>query len=662
MKKLSLLFALTLFSSVFSFARTYDGNEKIYLRPSAVSWWLNDNAKVGLNFDDGTNNAFVEVEWLVDNAGGNIWSASVPAGNWTNVVIRRYNSEFSTIWDSSGNIAIDATANYIHSFSENSTTATWQTLKAHYRSKTTGNWSALSTWRASFDTNWTNPWNSFDAHVIPNNNDLSVTIMEAHKVTADNTNAVSSLTIKPTGKLTINSSQTLTVSGNFTIESSATGTGTLVDNGTLTVNGTTTAQQYLTPLRNWYMSSPMTAAVIPTYDNPSAIEYYDETVTNTTLANRWINTKSDGTGDNFVIGKGYVVYPGEGTEGYKFEFTGTLNNADASITLTRTTTKTSEVGYNLVGNPYPSYLDAKQLLNNNTNVLPTIWYRTKATNWTFYTYNATGAGISVPADANLDKIPPMQGFWVRAVANNVTLNFDADYRLHNETATSIPLKAPAAVSSQILRLQVTNGTATDEAVIYFNANAQDTFDSYDSPKMMNNGTTVPNLYTTVGTEKLVINGMSAVPYDVQLPLTVQGAKGDYTITANEFSNFAEGDKVQLIDNGIPTDLTPGSSYTFSIAAGENTTGRFSVVFPKSGVPTGVDNAGAGDVTVFTRSSRIVVTANEAAQGSMIYVFNGVGQRLAAQAVRGTVNEIGRTFPAGVYVVKVNNTTAKVVVK
>ena len=76
MKKLILLFALTLFSSVFSFARTYDGNEKIYLRPSAVSWWLNNNAIVGMYFTDadGTNGTLIAAYWLVDNDGKNLVS------------------------------------------------------------------------------------------------------------------------------------------------------------------------------------------------------------------------------------------------------------------------------------------------------------------------------------------------------------------------------------------------------------------------------------------------------------------------------------------------------------------------------------------------------------------------------------------------------------
>lgn len=68
MKKLSLLFiAVMLGAGVF--ARTYDGYEKIYIRPLAVTWWLNNSAKVGMYFTDGTNGTFREVYWLVDNEG-----------------------------------------------------------------------------------------------------------------------------------------------------------------------------------------------------------------------------------------------------------------------------------------------------------------------------------------------------------------------------------------------------------------------------------------------------------------------------------------------------------------------------------------------------------------------------------------------------------------
>ena len=483
------------------------------------------------------------------------------------------------------------------------------------------------------------------AKLIINGNDVDV-----QKLTI---NSGGTVEVLPGKSLTVNG--VLTNNGILTLKSDANGTATIKTLGTVT-NGATNykVEQYLASQRNWYMSSPVAAAARPNSPDYANVESYNETT------NAWVE-KTSGA---LEVGRGYVIYP-NATVPKTLTFTGTLNTGDKIIGLTRTAANTTYQGFNLVGNPYPSYLNIDNL-QNNTDIVQSVWYRAQnaSNTYVFDTYNIPSelsTGLSGKAVTKF--IPPMQAFWLRVAAEktSATVNFLNANRGHIDNTNNV-FRAPQAVANQILRLQLTNGTATDETVLYFNANATDGYDAYDSPKMLNNGNTVPNLYTTVGTEKLVINGMNAIPYNVELPLSLQGAAGTYTITASEFSNFAEGDKVQLIDNGIPTDLTPGSSYTFSIAAGENTTGRFSVVFPKSGVPTGVDNAGAGDVTVFTRSSRIVVTANEAAQGSMIYVFNGVGQRLAAQAVSGTVNEIGRTFPAGVYVVKVNNTTAKVVVK
>ena len=100
-------------------------------------------------------------------------------------------------------------------------------------------------------------------------------------------------------------------------------------------------------------------------------------------------------------------------------FSGSLNTGAKSIDVSRTTGQTKE-GFNLVGNPYPSYLDWDNVTKNN--LLTTLWYRTKtapapvtgATTWIFDTYNSTGKlGTSLGANAVTNLIPPMQAFWVR---------------------------------------------------------------------------------------------------------------------------------------------------------------------------------------------------------------------------------------------------------
>ncbi|HHT23409.1 MAG TPA: T9SS type A sorting domain-containing protein, partial [Bacteroidales bacterium] len=44
------------------------------------------------------------------------------------------------------------------------------------------------------------------------------------------------------------------------------------------------------------------------------------------------------------------------------------------------------------------------------------------------------------------------------------------------------------------------------------------------------------------------------------------------------------------------------------------------------------------------------------------VFNSVGQQVAAEAISGTLTTVSTALPAGVYMVKVNNLTTKVVVR
>lgn len=666
MRKITLiLLGMMLFASSSVFSRAFDGTEKMFLKPLAISWWLNDNAKVGFYFfnsEDGNDeNAWAEVTHIVGAEAdvNQIWGAVVPEGDWTHVIVTRHNPDKSdlnwdedNLWNQSGDIFIPDNGNYIESFAENSTDATWQTLTYTFGTKNTGNWDDTTTWDATFDeSNW------FGSEIATGAPVSKHIIRSAHQVTLSSDTSAVEVEVEPNGKLTVSTETTLTVTDQISLLSDATGTATLVGD----VTGNATAYQYLTPLRNWYMSSPMSAAAIPTdYDPPSAIEYYDETETSTTPSDRWVVVNSG----NFTVGKGYVVYPGVDGGGYSFEFSGTLNSGNQSITLTRTTTKTSEVGFNLVGNPYPSYLNANALLNDasNSEVLKTIWYRTKdGTNYQFNTFNAE-SGIGVPTN-NLGLIPPMQGFWVRATSDNVPLNFTDAMRLHNTTGNNIPFKAPKVDVNQILRLQLSNGTASDETIIYFNPNAQDAYDSFDSPKMMNNGTTVPNIFTRLGAEDLVINGMNTIPYDTRIPLFVKGNAGQYTISVSEFSNFSTGEKAVLIDNktSLEVDLSL-ENYTFTISEGDITENRFSVMFPKSGMPTSVDRHSAKNILATVNGNTMSVFANENEIDNEISIFNSVGQRVITQKVNGLKNDINAQFQTGIYIVKLNNRTAKVFVK
>lgn len=504
-----------------------------------------------------------------------------------------------------------------------------------------GNWSSASSWVG-------NAVPVSLANVVVNDN-----------LTLDQDATVNTLAVNSGATLT-NSSKNLTVS-TFNINSDANGTGSFVDNGSTTVTGTANVNQYLT-YRTWYMSSPVANAQ-PTGMN--WIKSYNEVDDTwpTLFDARAESAVAYGT-NTFVTGKGYLVVP---VSGNSIQFSGVLNTGNQNINLTRSDGNTLNSGFNLIGNPYPSYLDWSKVLTANSSIMPTttMWYRTKdGATYKFWTVN--GDGVSSPNGAS-QYIPPMQAFWVRTIANNSMLNLTNDMRT-NAPATDYLLKAPAAGNTQktLLRLQVSNGTNTDETVIYFSENSSNGQDTNDAPKMSNNDPAIPEIFTRAGNDRLVINSMNNIPLNQEIAMGfVAGDASSFSIKANELSNLPSDVKVILKDNvtKTETDLTDGSAvYTFSPDA---TTGdRFSVIFRAASITTGVANPVDQKVSVSSNAShQLTVTYNDVSNSaSEVSVYNAVGQRLITQPYLGNTTVIARTFNPGIYVVKINNVIRKVVVE
>ncbi|MCE5330870.1 MAG: ice-binding family protein [Bacteroidales bacterium] len=530
------------------------------------------------------------------------------------------------------------------------------TIPTYFRSQASGDWNKKETWQSSSDSiTWV------DTVEFPTADAISINISNEHTVTITDNSTASILTINPGAHLTLNSGQTLTATI-FNINSDATnGTGTFLNNGTLNAT-TTNVEQYLSSARNWYVSSPVSNALAP-----SGYTYYNYNE----AGNNWGSTVT-----SFTKGVGYIALPG--SPGSTLTFTtqtgGTLNSGNVDVTLTKSgATKT---GFNLIGNPYPAHLTWTQTFvdNNSTRIEPTIWYRTNAgtvnnggdASWSFKTINASTGEASPLGTTAI--IPPMQAFWVRAVSAG-TLTLNNDLTLSHQASN--PLKAPAINNSddrQRLRLQVNNGTSTDEALIYFDANASNGYDRYDSPKF-EDATTATQIYTTAGTEKLVINGMNSIPLNTEIGFGfVPGNAASFSIMANEVSNLPSDVKVILKDNVTlaETDLTNGvTTYQFSPAT--ITTDRFSIIFRTPGAVTGIPTAANDPNLLVYRNANNQIAVQIKGQLNDSYsldVYNSVGQRLTSkQATAGvTIMDVPQS---GVYFVAIkgngNETTKKVVI-
>lgn len=483
-------------------------------------------------------------------------------------------------------------------------------------------------------------------------------IINSGTLTIDINSTIKSLSINPGAKLTLNASKTL-ASQSITLKSDATGTATFVDKNSDNLQAiTATVEQYVTNGRNWYMSIPLATAASSVLNKGTSVVYYKEST------GEWLAPESS----TLKKLQGYIqtatTTPLTGETG-TVAFTGELNTGTHSInTLTRTAGKT---GFNLVGNPYPSYLDWN--LVTKTNVSNTLWYRTKVGDvYTFYTYIANeGAGIGVPASVT-NNIPPMQAFWIRVLNEGTgSIAVDNTMRSHKDLTGNI-MKAPRQDNQKLIRLQVSNGVNTDEAVIYFNEKASNAFDSYDAQKRSNENAAIPEIFTQIGSEKLVINGMNDITYDTEIPIGfTTGTANNFSLTTTEFMNFDADTKIILIDKlnpDVQIDLSQGAVYNFSSQAIAPTTDRFSLVFKAPGMTTNFKNAlkHKAQVTV-NQHNQLIIFGQEKCNYA---IYNAVGQKMTNGTTISDKTIINYILKAGIYIVEVSengqNYTSTVIIK
>ena len=496
-------------------------------------------------------------------------------------------------------------------------------------------WNGTETWNKA--SNW------LQANVPTSGTDV---VIESGELTCNNNYKTADLTINAEAKLTINTNDTLSIQGNLVIKSNGLGTGTIVDNGTLIVSGTTTIEQYLTSNRNWYISSPISEATSNTVKsvNENKLWQYDEQSSN------W----DEITNSTTILEplKGYIAnVPMDDT----IVFVGGKINTglQSMVGLTRLGITNSSQGFNLIGNPYPSCVNWE--MAKRINLESTLWYRTKnkSNAYVFDSYNADlhlGTNNNESADVT-QFIPPMQAVWVRVKAdeNTASLSFDNTMRSHPQKGNQLK----ANIENEFIRLKVSNNQQSDETIIAFNSDAQNTFDTYDSEKMFTTNNNIPQIYTLADSEKLVINGFNESKLNQTIELGFKtGKAGVFTISANEVSGTL-GRQVLLIDKELhkTCDLTDAGNYTFTSESVDNAS-RFAIRLKASSETTNIPELSDATIAIATQNHSIVVTTSQAS--GTITVYDLLGRIVDTKTIveRKTVLESS----AGVYFIKVQTTT------
>ena len=431
------------------------------------------------------------------------------------------------------------------------------------------------TWVGGSTGIWTNAANWQAGVPLANS---AVTIPSGTTVTLDDTNnetTIGSLTINAGGVLILPFGSKLTLNGNIvnngtmTIESGASLVQT-TNSSTVTGSGTYQVKQTLNASgRFWYLGVPLGAL---TESNFLANLTNGETLKKRSEAtNEWTTVTSNSS--SIPAGRGYYVQNPSSTPTIIFQGTGAGHafNNGAITTENLTSSGQSFTGFNLVSNPYPSYIDWVSV--TKTNVGGTIWYRTHdGSGMNFGTVNSGGIGTTIGSTTVTRYIPPMQSFWVRVstFGQAASLTFNNSGRSHfiSENSSVAGLKSGNVSPSLFVRMNLKQGQKSDQLIVYTDELSSNGLDVNDAEKMLQ--ATNPQFYTKVGTQKTVINALNpskkqqALPITMELPTT---GVHSFVIEDLEISNGL----VWLEDKQEETmqALEPGTVYEFYANSGIN---------------------------------------------------------------------------------------------
>lgn len=502
-----------------------------------------------------------------------------------------------------------------------------------------------------------------------------MTVSSTGIISMENSVTADTLTINPSAKVTNNSGKTL--GGTLlTIKSDVNGTGTFINNGTSSFTYTNVEQYFTgsggaTPNgRGYYLSSPVASALssVFTASGGNGLWYHTESAS----GQGYTEVTNDVT--SLTPMRGYLARLGASGA---YTFTGGALNSNASYSTTdmsRTTAAGTRRGYHLIGNPYPSFLNWNTAIDDltkdasTTNISPTIYYRTvNGSNvHVFDTYNATNhTGTNANGSGVVTRyIAPMQAVWVRvdgADGSTGTLIFNKTMCEH---VSGAKLRNSDITDVQSIRLRVSNGSNEDEAILLFSAKAMDELDAWDSPKMFNNNTAIPEIYTYAGSEKVVINGMTENALSREQILGFKtGKAGTFNIRLSQ-NNLANDSYVVLKDKLLNTEQNlmekPVYEFYSEVVTSDN---RFVLSMNKTATPISMETeTNSIDAYQQNNAGLTVVVSGPIKPKTMISLYNAMGQRLVSMPVTGEQTFLNGISMPGVYLLKVESGSWKSVKK
>lgn len=295
-------------------------------------------------------------------------------------------------------------------------------------------------------------------------------------------------------------------------------------------------------------------------------------------ANTWVRLNDD---DVMQAGQGYIIqatgyqqspgasYAYSQNPWLRFNAQNNTNKnklfqaGDAAVSVTAHTSEMDhDANWNLVGNPYPCYVNASAF---DFDGIVTIWND----------YNNNYEALSTTDDVYV--FSPFESFFLQSPVYQNAITMAADGRQLSrkieQPLQARQLAARANTDRKVINLTLSNSDDCDRTRVVINPEAKAGYEiGRDASKMQSLVEGVSSFYSLQGGQPLAINERPLADGLVDLGMKL-AANGSYTIAMTS----DPGIEVELIDEqeNRTVSLNAGESYTFTAKAG-NVKGRFAL--------------------------------------------------------------------------------------
>jgi len=532
--------------------------------------------------------------------------------------------------------------------------------------QTSVNWLGITNTDWNNVTNWSLGLVPFSIHTVSIPSGLS-----NYPIIPTDTDATAhTIAIASDASLTLSKGSTLSVLGDFTntsgtvtLNSDSDQFSSLLVHGTISgniiynryVNSVNTGWDLIgSPVSGLPFSTFILNANIATNGSFYAVGSYNNTT------NTWTNATSATSGD-LQLGKGYQMAT---TSGGTLSFTGTIASGDQSVTINNNAAANSSGSghWNLIANPFASYLYANSNADDTRNFLTV---NTAAIDDNFeaiYGYNAYGTYTIYNNTNSATYIAPGQGFFVAAAGNgeDQTIRFTKAMQTTSGTDDFIASKTTATSYELVLEMHQ-EAKKLGDTKFYFKEGLTLGLDPGYDAGAFNQGS--PLSSRLLAKENAINMGINALSLDhmggVVVPLGVNQEAGNPF--AIRIANHTLPSDINIyVEDVVEKTLTLVTSQSFGLTPKTKLSGpgRFYLHFTRSSLSVeGIENTSL--VTAYRGIGHAYISIEGLQQFSkpaQIRVYNLLGikiidKTISTPAQKETIDTSG--IKEGVYLLQIN---------